>query len=254
MYLARAKLHVVRLLAASALLLYGAQFATCSESFDTHAGPVTITPIYHASVMLQAGGKTIHIDPYSEGKYTGLPKADLVLITHVHGDHNDPKALAIVRQGSTVIYAPANVAKTIDGAKVMANGDTVNWGDFKIEAVAMYNLTRGPSPGTFFHPKGLGNGYVISFGGKRFYFSGDTEATPEFRALKNIDVAFVCMNLPYTMTAAEAADGVKEMHPAVVYPYHYRNGDKSLQDVASFQKALAGSQTEVRLRDWYPAN
>jgi L-ascorbate metabolism protein UlaG (beta-lactamase superfamily) len=224
-----------------------------TDTIETQAGPLKITPIFHASVMLQAGGKVIHIDPYSEGNYAGLPAADLVLITHVHGDHNDPKALALVRQPSTLIYAGANVAKTIDGAKVMANGDVVNWGDFKIEAVPMYNLVRGPSAGTFFHPKGLGNGYIISYGGKRIYFSGDTEATPEFRALKHIDVAFVCMNLPYTMTAAEAGDGVKAMHPAIVYPYHYRNGDKTLQDLAIFQKALDGSHVDVRLRNWYPA-
>ena len=222
------------------------------DTIATNAGPLKITPIYHASLLIQAGGKNIHIDPYSEGNYRGLPQADLVLITHVHGDHNDPKELARVRQSATVIYAPANVAKTIAGAKTIANGDVVDWGDFQIEAVPMYNLVHGPSPGSLFHPKGLGNGYVMRYGGKRIYISGDTEATPEFRALQAIDVAFVSMNLPYTMTPAEAADGVKQMNPVVVYPYHYRNGDKSFQDLRPFKKAFAGTKTEVRLRNWYP--
>ncbi len=231
-----------------------AQPVRTADSFPTAAGDAKITPIFHASVLLEAGGKAIHIDPYSQGDFTGLPKADLVLITHIHGDHNDPKALAQVRTGATVVYAPANVAKTVPGALVMKNGETVHWGAFTIEAVPMYNLTHGPSAGTFFHPKGLGNGYVITYGGKRFNFSGDTEATPEFRGLKNIDVAFVCMNLPFTMTPAEAAEGVRAMHPGVVYPYHYRNGDKSLQDLSVFKKALEGSHIDVRLRNWYPGS
>ena len=242
--------------ALAALLALGAgslpaQPVRTRDTFSTAAGEVAITPIFHASVLLQAGGKNIFVDPYSQGDFTGLPKADLVLITHIHGDHNDPKALAQVRTGASVVYAPANVAKTVPGAKVINNGETVHWGAFTIEAVPMYNLVRGPSAGTFFHPKGLGNGYILTYGGKRFYLSGDTEATPEFRALKNIDVAFVCMNLPFTMTPAEAADGVRAMHPAVVYPYHYRNGDKTLQDLSVFQKALDGSHIDVRLRNWY---
>ncbi len=249
----------MKLPALAALLALGAvallaQPARMPDTFSTTAGEVRITPIFHASVLLEAGGKAVFIDPYSQGDFTGLPKADLVLITHIHGDHNDPKALAQVRTGTTVVYTPANVAKTVPGALVMNNGETVHWGDFTIEAVAMYNLVRGPSAGTFFHPKGLGNGYIVSYGGKRFYFSGDTEATPEFRVLKNIDVAFVCMNLPFTMTPAEAAEGVRAMHPAVVYPYHYRNGDKTMQDLSVFQKALDGTHIDVRLRNWYPGS
>lgn len=247
----------MKLYALAAVLALGtgatlAQPVRTPDTYSTSAGDVKITPIFHASVLLEAGGKAIHVDPYSQGDFTGLPKADLVLITHIHPDHNDSKALAQVRTDATVVYTPANVAKTVPGAKVMNNGDVVRWGGFTIEAVPMYNLVRGPSAGTFFHPKGLGNGYVITYGGKRFYFSGDTENTPEFRGLKNVDVAFVCMNLPFTMTPAEAAEGVKAMHPAVVYPYHYRNGDKTMQDLSIFQKALEGSHIDVRLRNWYP--
>jgi L-ascorbate metabolism protein UlaG (beta-lactamase superfamily) len=110
----------------------------------------------------------------------------------------------------------------------------------------MYNLKRGPSAGKLFHDKGRGNGYILTYGGKRFYFSGDTEGIPEMRALKNIDVAFVCMNLPYTMPPDEAAEAVRAFHPKIVYPYHYRGSDLSV-----FEKALAGSGIEVRILDWY---
>jgi L-ascorbate metabolism protein UlaG (beta-lactamase superfamily) len=127
---------------------------------------------------------------------------------------------------------------------VISNGQTKTIGDFQVEAIPMYNLTPERLQ---YHPKGRGNGYVVTYGGKRFYFSGDTEGTVEMRALRNIDVAFVCMNLPYTMTPAEAAEAVRAFHPSVVYPYHYRGSD-----VRAFAQALAGSGIEVRLRDWYP--
>jgi L-ascorbate metabolism protein UlaG (beta-lactamase superfamily) len=143
--------------------------------------------------------------------------------------------------------APAAVAKTILEAQVIANGEKKKVGDFEVEAVPMYNLTRGPQPGAFFHTKGRGNGYILTLGGKRLYFSGDTEAIPEMRALKNIDIAFVCMNLPYTMTPEEAASAVKDFRPKVVYPYHYRGSDTK-----AFAAALAAEKgIEVRLREWY---
>jgi L-ascorbate metabolism protein UlaG (beta-lactamase superfamily) len=152
-------------------------------------------------------------------------------------------------KASTDIIAPAAVAKTVTTAKVIGNGEKTTWGAWTIEAIAMYNMTpsRGPNPGTLFHEKGRGNGYVLTYGGKRFYFSGDTEGIPEMRALKNIDVAFICMNLPYTMTPEEAADAVKAFHPKVAIPYHYKG-----QDTAVFKKALDGTGIEVRLLDWYP--
>ena len=145
-----------------------------------------------------------------------------------------------------MFIAPEAVAKTVDGAKVMRNGETTTWDQWKIEAVPMYNLKRGPSEGKFYHDKGRGNGYVLTYGGKRFYIAGDTEGIPEMRALKNIDVAFVPMNLPYTMTPEEAADAVRAFHPKVVYPYHYRGADTQ-----AFAKALEGSGIDVRLRNWY---
>jgi L-ascorbate metabolism protein UlaG (beta-lactamase superfamily) len=217
------------------------------QKFPTAAGPVVITPIYHASALIQAGGKDIYIDPVRPGNFTGLPKADLILITHAHGDHMDPVMIAQLSKPTTEIYAPAAVAKTVTAAHVMENGQSVTWGDWKIDAVPMYNIKRGPAPGKLYHPKGWGNGYVLTYGGKRLYFSGDTENIPELRDLKNIDVAFICMNLPYTMTPEEAAAAVKAFHPRIAIPYHYRGSD-----IEMFKKDLAGTGIQVRLLNWYP--
>jgi len=234
---------------AGILLVAVASFAQVRrpvQEFETAAGEVKITPVQHASLMIEAGGKVIHLDPWSNGNYDGLPQADLILITDIHGDHLDPKMVSKLAKSGTTILAPAAVAETAKNATVIHNGETKTVGPLTIEAVPMYNLKRGPSPGKFFHDKGRGNGYIVTYGGKRFYFSGDTEGTPEMRALKNIDVAFVCMNLPYTMPPDEAAEAVRAFHPKIVYPYHYRGSDLSV-----FQKALAGSGIDVRLLDWY---
>ncbi len=169
------------------------------QTFETSAGPVKITPVFHASMLIEAGGKTIYIDPAKPGNFTGLPPADLILITDIHGDHMDPATVLALSKAGTQILAPPAVVKTVTSAGSLANGETKNWNGWSIEAIPMYNLVRGPSAGQLFHTKGRGNGYVLTYGGKRFYISGDTEGIPEMRALKNIDVAFVCMNLPYTM-------------------------------------------------------
>ncbi|HWB95174.1 MAG TPA: MBL fold metallo-hydrolase [Bryobacteraceae bacterium] len=219
--------------------------ARAAEEIPTQAGMVKITPIQHASVLIEAAGQTIYIDP-AMGNYDSLPPADLILITDIHGDHMAPPLVQKLRKPGAVVFAPEAVAKTITSATVIRNGESKAFGKWKIEAVPMYNLTRGPQPGKFFHDKGRGNGYVLTFGGKRFYFSGDTEGTPEMRALQHIDVAFVCMNVPYTMTPQEAADAVRAFHPKIVYPYHYRNSDTQ-----AFATALEGSGIEVRLRNWY---
>jgi L-ascorbate metabolism protein UlaG (beta-lactamase superfamily) len=217
------------------------------QVFSTSAGPVKITPIYHASTLIEAGGKVIYLDPAKPAKVAGLPKADLILITHIHGDHMDPDLIKEVSKAGTEILAPASVVATVTSAKAISNGESKNWEGWTIDAVPAYNLKRGPSPGQLFHPKGRDNGYVLTYGGKRFYFSADTEGVPEMRALKNIDVAFVCMNLPYTMPPEEAADAVKAFHPKIVIPYHYRGSDLSV-----FQKGLEGTGIEVRLLEWYP--
>jgi L-ascorbate metabolism protein UlaG (beta-lactamase superfamily) len=218
-----------------------------TQTFSTSAGPVKITPIYHASLVIEAAGKTIYLDPAAPGNFAGLPPADLILITDIHGDHMDTKTIPTVSKATTEIFAPPAVVTTVTTAKPISNGETKHWGDWTIEAVPMYNLKRGPAPGKLYHDKGRGNGYVLTYGGKRFYFSGDTEGIPEMRALKDIDVAFVCMNLPYTMPPDEAADAVKAFHPKVVIPYHFKGSDLTV-----FQKGLEGTGIEVRVLDWYP--
>lgn len=213
-----------------------------------------MTPIYHASTLLEIGGKAIHVDPFSKGDYAGLPKATFVLITDIHGDHLDPKALDAVVQPSTKIVAPPAVAEQLKGRPnviVMKNGDKQDLGLFTVEAVPMYNLERGPEKGKLFHDKGRGNGYVLGFGDKRVYFSGDTECTPEMKALAAIDVAFVCMNLPYTMPPKEAAGCVNAFKPKVLFPYHYAvpgGASSNLDELKAALEPAAG--VEVRLRKW----
>jgi len=244
---------IVYILACAAMLSFAAgahaQKSRPVQTFDTSAGQVKITPVYHASLEIEAAGKIIIVDPAKPANFAGLPQADLILITDIHGDHLDPDLIKAESKAGTEIIAPAAVAKTVTTAKVIGNGEKTTWGAWTIEAIPMYNTTasRGPKPGMVFHEKGRGNGYVLTYGGKRFYFSGDTEGIPEMRALKNIDVAFICMNLPYTMTPEEAADAVKAFHPKVAIPYHYKG-----QDTAVFKKALDGTGIDVRLLDWYP--
>ena len=186
----------------------------------------------------------LYVDP-AQGSYAGLPQADVILITDIHGDHMDPALVDKLRKPTTVILAPKAVAEKVGGCTVISNGETKTVGTFKVEAIPMYNL-KPAADGQIYHEKGRGNGYILTYGGKRFYFSGDTEGIPEMRALRHIDVAFVCMNLPYTMTPEAAAEAVRAFHPAIVYPYHYRGSDTN-----AFAKALAGTGIEVRLRDWY---
>jgi L-ascorbate metabolism protein UlaG (beta-lactamase superfamily) len=215
------------------------------EEFKTSAGTLTMTPIQHAGLMLQAGGQVMQIDP-AQGSYDGFPAADFILITDIHGDHLSQPIISKVKKGSTVIIGPEAVAKSVAGTTILRNGETKTFGAWTIEAIPMYNLTRGPAAGQLYHDKGRGNGYVITYGGLRMYVAGDTENIPEMRALKNIDVAFIPMNLPYTMTPEEAAAAVKAFKPKIVYPYHYMGSD-----LKAFETALKGSGVEVRLRDWY---
>jgi L-ascorbate metabolism protein UlaG (beta-lactamase superfamily) len=206
-------------------------------------------PLMHASLRLEFAGKVIDIDP--TGDYQWMPKSDLILITDIHGDHMQAAAVNVLKKPGTVVIAAPEVAKTITEAKLLANGaaDTVNLSgtQIRVEAVPSYNLTRGPAEGQLYHTKGRGNGYILTLGGKRIYAAGDTECVPEVKALRNIDVAFLPMNLPFTQTPQEAAECVKAFRPKVVYPYHYRG-----QDTKVFADALRGeSGIEVRLREWY---
>ena len=232
-----------RLLLTSILVAVCAAAAT-PERFQTSAGTLELTPIQHASLMIRAGGKVLYVDP-AEGRYDGLPQADYILITDIHGDHMVPALVDKLRKPATVILAPKAVAEKVSGCTVISNGETETIGEFKVEAIPMYNM-KPAADGQLYHPKGRGNGYILTYGGKRFYFSGDTEGIPEMKALRNIDVAFVCMNLPYTMTPEAAAEAVRAFYPAIVYPYHYSGSSTN-----AFAKALAGTGIEVRLRNWY---
>ena len=216
------------------------------QVFQTAAGPVEITPIYHASAMIKAGGATIYIDPARPGNISGLRPANLILITDIHRDHMDTAYIAALSDQNTEIIAPAAVQETVTEAKVLSNGEGMQWHNWKIAAVPMYNIRHLMPNGQPYHPRGRGNGYVLSYGGKNFYFAGDTEGTPEMRALRDIDVAFVPMNLPYTMSPEEAAAAVRAFEPKIAIPYHYRG-----QDLQRFADALRGSGIEVRLLDWY---
>jgi L-ascorbate metabolism protein UlaG (beta-lactamase superfamily) len=240
----------MNLLRLACFLLFVVSFSHAenqTQVFTTSSGPVRITPLNHASTLIEAGGKFIYLDPAKPVDFSGKPKADLILITDIHGDHMDPDSIKAIDKTGTEIFAPPAVVQTVTKGKAIANGETRTWQDWTIQAIPAYNLKRGPAPGKLFHDKGRGNGYVLTYGGKRFYFSGDTEGVPEMRALTNIDVAFVCMNLPYTMPPEEAAEAVKAFHPRIVIPYHYRGSDLGV-----FQKGLEGTGIEVRLLNWYP--
>jgi L-ascorbate metabolism protein UlaG (beta-lactamase superfamily) len=174
--------------------------------------------------MMQVGGKTIHIDPVNQyADYAAMPKADYILITHQHGDHCDAQAVGKIRTESTIVVLTAACAAMGVKGTVIGNGEACVLGQMTAIAVPAYNVKHGPGGGTLFHPKGEGNGYILVVGGKRVYIAGDTENTTEMKALKDIDVAFLPMNLPYTMTPEMVADAAKAFKPKVLYPYHYGN-------------------------------
>ena len=215
-----------------------------------------IIPIEHATTILQWGENTIYVDPVGGASaFENQKKPNLILITDIHGDHFSLETLDSLAISSTRIVVPKAVAdlmseKFKSRLVVIANGETIEESGIKIEAIPMYNLRE---EALNFHAKGRGNGYVLSKGDERIYFSGDTEDIPEMRALKNIDIAFVCMNLPYTMTEESAASAVIAFKPKQVYPYHYR-GNPEVSDVAKFKKLVneANPEIEVIQLDWYP--
>ena len=226
------------------------------DILKTGKGPLTIQPVQHASLVLSVQGITIYVDPAGGADYyKGLAAPNIILITDIHGDHFDPKTLDAIKTSATVLVVPQVVADKLPAADkeklvILKNGDNSTQSGISIAAIPMYNLPESP---TAMHTKGRGNGYVLGIGGKNIYISGDTQGTPEMRALKNIDVAFVCMNLPYTMDIKEAADAVLAFKPKIVYPFHYR-GQGGLSDVNGFKSLVeAGDKSiEVRLRNWYP--
>lgn len=239
-------------------LLFLLPFAFASAQSDTYAtkkGDLTVIPVFHAATVLQWNNLTLYVDPYGGAeRYKSMKTPDLVLITHEHGDHLDESTLSGLDLSKTELIAPQKVVdqlknKTFAKITVLPNGKNLTVKNIKIESVGAYNIPEE----TARHKKGVGNGYVLNLGGKRIYFSGDTDGTPEMRGLKNIDIAFVCMNPPYTMDVEPAAEAVLAFKPAVVYPYHYRQPGNKFSDIEKFKKLVNDKdpKIDVRLRNWY---
>jgi L-ascorbate metabolism protein UlaG (beta-lactamase superfamily) len=215
------------------------------DKINTSAGVVEMHFLGHASLMFKVNGYVIYFDPVSTyGDYRFLPKADMILVTHDHYDHLDTKLINEIKKEGTLVFCNEQSLQKIPWAMGMKPGDRQEINGITIEAVPAYNIVHERAPGQPFHPKGVGIGYVLTIGGKKFYIAGDTENIPEMKELKNIDVAFLPMNLPYTMTPEMAADAAKSFNPRILYPYHY--GDT---DPEKLVKLLEGSGIEVRIRN-----
>ena len=223
----------------------GAQEQFPSDVIKTSSGDLTITFIGHASLLFTFNSKIIYIDPFSQlADYARLPKADVIVITHEHRDHLDPAAIGKIRTDKTKLVLTEACATQLAGGDVMKNDDVRIVEGVRIEAVPAYNLVHKRESGEPFHPRGAGNGYILTFGDKRVYIAGDTENIPEMKDLKNIHIAFLPMNLPYTMTPEMTADAAKMVQPKILYPYHYGATDTSrLLSLLTDQKGI-----EVRIR------
>ena len=209
------------------------------DEFETNNGKLVITFIGHGSLMMTFDNKVIYIDPTNMfGDYTKMPKADLILVTHEHGDHLDSKAIEQVWKDNTALVLTAVCAKNLGKGDIMSNGDTRTILGITISAVPAYNLSKP------FHPRGTGNGYVLQFGNKKVYVAGDTENIPEMANLKNIDIAFLPMNLPYTMTPAMVAEAARVFKPRILYPYHF--GETNTDELVNLLKNE--KDIEVRIR------
>lgn len=214
---------------------------------QTSAGDLTISFIGHGTLMFRQGGKVIHVDPVGrEGDYSVLPDADLILITHEHGDHLDADAIAEIRTDRTSIVASESCEGRLEEAAVLENGEVTTAAGFRIEAVPAYNVVHMRSEGQPYHPKGAGNGYIITFGDTRVYVAGDTENIPEMMALDGIDVAFLPMNLPYTMTPEMVAEAARAFRPRILYPYHF--GDTNTDELVNLLADEEGIEVRVRAR------
>ncbi len=226
------------------------------DKFSTDSGALIIQPILHGTLVLQFNNKTIYVDPYGgEKAFNNIQSPDLILITDIHGDHLNTKTLDAIKTEGVPFIVPQAVADKLpenfsNNIEVLKNGGHTDVIGISIEAIPMYNL---PESDDAKHTKGRGNAYILTMGDKKIFISGDTEDIPEMRALKNIDIAFVCMNLPYTMDIHQAASAVLEFKPKIVYPYHYR-GKPDKSDTEAFKKLVntKNPNIEVRLRNWYP--
>jgi L-ascorbate metabolism protein UlaG (beta-lactamase superfamily) len=216
------------------------------DVIPTSTGDLTITFVGHGTLLFEHGGRVIHVDPVGrEGDYSALPDADLILVTHEHGDHLDADAIAEIRKDGTAIVVSGSCDGRLEGATVLRNGEETTTVGYRVEAVPAYNILHMRDQGQPYHPKGSGNGYVITFGDVRVYVAGDSENTPEMAALAGIDIAFLPMNLPYTMTPEMVADAAKAFRPRILYPYHFGNTDTN-----ELIRLMAGEDgIEVRVRE-----
>ena len=197
-----------------------------TDRIATSAGPLDLTFLGHGTLMLTFKDTVLHVDPYGKvADYAALPRADLVLLTHDHADHLDQAALALVRTPVTDIVLPPVCADRVQGGLILKNGETRTVRGITVTAVPAYNLVHRRDNGQPFHPRGAGNGYLLDFGDTRLYVAGDTENIPEMAALKDVDIAFLPMNLPYTMTPEMVADAARSFRPRILYPYHYGDTD-----------------------------
>lgn len=226
-----------------------------ADTIGTPKGNIVIQPIFHGALVLNLGNKTIYIDPYNGiNAYNGLAAPDLILITDIHQDHLDTVTLNAINTSKAKFIVPHAVADKLplkfkDQVSILSNGKSIAESGISITAIPMYDL---PEASTARHTKGRGNGYVLEYAGKRIYISGDTDDIPEMRELKNIDIAFVCMNQPFTMTIQQAASAVLEFKPKIIYPYHYRDMD-GFTDIEEFKKMVSqgNNNIDVRVRNWY---
>ena len=220
-----------------------AQFET--DVIPTSEGDLEITFLGHGSLLFAFNGKTIYVDPWSRvADYSKLPEADIVLVTHEHQDHLDLQALASVRTDKTVVVLTESCAGQVEGGMMMQNGDVQTVKGVQVDAVPAYNVVHKRENGQPFHPRGVGNGYIMTFGDRRVYVAGDTEDIPEMKELQDIDCAFLPMNLPYTMTPEMVAEAAKAFRPDILYPYHYGDTDTSkLESLLNDEQGI-----EVRIR------
>jgi L-ascorbate metabolism protein UlaG (beta-lactamase superfamily) len=225
--------------------LSSAQYKKPTDVIPTDMGDVSITFLGHSSLMLEWADKVIHVDPWSaQADYASLPKADLVLITHEHRDHLDTGAIDAIRKDGTLFCAALKASAPLKDASVLKNGETREFLGIRVDAVPAYNRMHMRPSGEPYHPKGAGNGYVLHFGATRIYIAGDTEAVPEMAALKGVDVAFLPVNLPYTMSIDMFVEVAQLIQPKILYPYH--TGETDMGVVQVRLKDVAGVETRIR--------
>jgi L-ascorbate metabolism protein UlaG (beta-lactamase superfamily) len=243
-------MRVILSLVSATTLAAGVLLAAQTDTIPGTGGDIQITPLMRMSAQVEHAGTVVYVDPTSRSGLTNAKPADLILVTDVHADNFDPDFIAKVRKPGAPVVMPSAVAKLAAGkipapTNVVANGETVKVGNITVESVPMYSVTRGPKPGELYQPKGRGNGYIVNVGGKRLYFAGKTECTPEMKALKDIEAAFVPLQMPETMPPFEAGECVKAFQPKTVYAYHYE-GHKN--DEAFFRAVLKPTPIVVKVK------